>query len=192
MSSRIDPSVNIAHGKSKKTIGQIVKEKRENAGFDKSGRTRNREEFASTARVCMSSVRNLEMLKSPFGKAGDLLWVRETFALSGYERYEYRAFPADGKDFRSVSRWKPSIHMPRKASRITLRVKRVWVERVQDISEADAMAEGVEKQCGICGTANTCSSEDYSQGFFNTWESIYGNWAADPWVWCCEFERVEQ
>ena len=91
-------------------------------------------------------------------------------------------------------KWTPSIHMPRQASRLTLLVKRVWVERVQDISEADAYAEGVTDEWPL--------SMPYLSGFggravlnnFATlWDSIYaakGNgWDENPWVRGCEFER---
>lgn len=138
-------------------------------------------------------------IRSPWG-VGDLLWVRETWAhvpktayagsegvtqvLDPTDEYMAAVFRADwGRS--APGRWKPSIHMPKWASRIKLRVKRVWVERVQDISEADANAEGVKPVW-----VDPCI-ESYADGFLETWDSVYGNWSANPWVWCCEFERVE-
>lgn len=96
-----------------------------------------------TRRIVKPNSWVIDISRCPYGHPGDHLWVRETFGESGYKRLEYKAFPADGKDFRCVSRWKPSIHMPRWASRINLLVKNVRVERLQDISEEDAKAEGV-------------------------------------------------
>ena len=113
----------------------------------------------------------------------------------------------------SPARWRPSIHMPRWASRITLVVKRVWVERVQEISDIDAYAEGVEMVSapkppgyGVPGLAPTFKhyqNPDFNGGrgvgvkhsFQTLWDSInaskgYG-WDTKPWVWCVEFERVE-
>ena len=133
---------------------------------------------------------------SPYGKPGDRLWVRETFCDAGEppdptkgRRYYYRADYA-GQPFgaNAYGRWKPSIHMPRAASRITLKITGVRVERLQDISEADAAAEGVAAK-----VTNDCS---YSarEAFVALWESINGggSWDANPWVWCVEFKRLEQ
>lgn len=96
----------------------------------------------------------------------------------------------------SPCRWRPSIHMPRWASRITLEIADVYVERLQDISEADAIAEGIQ-QCE--GGAMDYLANDYAQGyspvasFRSLWESINGagSWDANPWVWVVEFKRVE-
>jgi len=82
----------------------------------------------------------------------------------------------------------PSIHMPRWASRITLEVTGVRVERLQDISEADAMAEGAP--WAACGSPQEGSQK---AGYARLWESINGpgSWDANPWVWVVEFKRVE-
>lgn len=138
---------------------------------------------------------------SPFGAPGDRLWVRETWAIKGcgrrvplddetwaegwpIDRLQYVATdeaPNDGVD--GGGYWwnkRPSIHMPRWASRITLEVQRVWVERVQDISEEDMIAEGFDRDI---------------DGMKTVWDAIYAakglGWEANPWVWCCEFKRVE-
>jgi len=95
----------------------------------------------------------------------------------------------------------PSIHMPRWASRITLEVTGVRVERLQDISEADAIAEGTP--CYVCGGPMTGRSEADCHCFHRKaqpsdyralWEQINGpgSWDANPWVWCVEFKRLEQ
>ncbi|MFJ5472741.1 ASCH domain-containing protein [Pectobacterium carotovorum] len=83
------------------------------------------------------------------------------------------------------SRWKPSIHMPRAASRILLEITDVRVERLNDISEEDARAEGVVlPEC--------CHA--YYHGFSLLWQSIYGeeSWQANPWVWAITFKRIER
>lgn len=95
----------------------------------------------------------------------------------------------------SPCRWRPSIHMPRWASRITLEITGVRVERLQDISEADATAEGIDptqanKTLSSIGTKTISGPvAEYSV----LWESINGpgSWDANPWVWVVEFKRVE-
>jgi hypothetical protein len=120
----------------------------------------------------------------PYGQMGDSLWVRETFGESGLNRIEYKAYPKDGKDFRAVMRWKPSIHMPRWASRITLEIVNVRVERLNDISEEDCLKEGV--------TYWPHEKERIKERFSHLWQSIYGqgSWGQNPWVWVIEFKRV--
>lgn len=137
----------------------------------------------------------------PYGQPGDRLWVRETF-LAGIEfdgngmpteneRVWYRATEPDlawyngESDFPSENPpWKPSIHMPRWASRITLDVTGVRVERLHDISDADVWAEGWESV-----SLGNCDHKDFAA----LWESINGpaSWHANPWVWVVEFKRVE-
>lgn len=96
-------------------------------------------------------------------------------------------------------RWRPSIHMPRWASRITLEITSVRVERLQDISDADAQAEGCA--CYVCGGVMDGLSESDCHCFHkkakasdyrNLWEQINGpdSWAANPWVWAIEFRRM--
>lgn len=126
------------------------------------------------------------LVACPYGTPGDRLWVRETFHTVDGERAFYRADynhnPKGDKEHGIV--WTPSIHMPRWASRITLKVTDVRVERLQDISEKDAWAEGCE---GF--------DDDVSGGksgyceYAELWESINGkgSWEANPWVWVVEF-----
>ncbi|MGM7756370.1 morphogenetic protein [Yersinia enterocolitica] len=129
----------------------------------------------------------------PLGKSGDQLWVRETWARYNIDQTShdmaYRATtPAD---WPKEGLWRPSIHMPRWASRIDLLITGVRVERLQDISEQDARAEGVKAWRG--------PAEELVGGklaFFELWDSIYGqkegeNWQANPWVWVINFERME-
>lgn len=120
----------------------------------------------------------------PYGQPGDRLWVRETFAdeAGGTRRFlgEHIFYRAD--DWQPlVDRWTPSIHMPRWASRITLEVTAVSVERLQDISESDCCAEG-------CGSPITRDLK--KPQFMALWESINGpdSWDANPWVWVVEFK----
>ena len=124
----------------------------------------------------------------PYGQPGSKLWIRETHMDLG-ACFLYRA--NDGAEAeRSLvapgQRWRPSIHMPRIASRITLELTGVRVERLQDISEADALAEGVRsKHTADC---HYSARESYSV----LWETINGpgSWDANPWVWVLTFRRV--
>ncbi len=118
--------------------------------------------------------------KCPYGKPGDRLWVRETWC-PDVEPYTFR-YKADGDE--PLERWRPSIHIPRWASRITLEVVSVRVERLQNISEDDALAEGI--------TLVERGTSPVDQ-FNKLWESINGpgSWEANPWVWVVEFKRIE-
>ena len=131
-----------------------------------------------------------------YGKTGDTLWDRETWA-PDFEPYEfvYRA-DDDAAASSKGGRWYPSIHMPRWASRITLEVESVRVERLQDISEADAKAEGLSCEFGIDEVYCTqCSGHErlcLQNRFRTLWESINGagSWEANPWVWVVTFKRI--
>jgi len=141
--------------------------------------------------------------RCPLGSPGDRLWVRETWGTidNGPDDYPYIIWRADravdwqdglrrSGDIHYVAsdtepeKWRPSIHMPRWASRILLEVTSVRAERLQDITEEDATAEGVEpfKQ----------GSHPYTLAFAVAWDSIYGpkelGW--NPWVWRVEFRVV--
>jgi hypothetical protein len=131
----------------------------------------------------------LEFVRNQFApyRVGDRLWVKETFcaggALGADGRIQYRADYPDGRNPSGLN-WKPSIFMPRQASRITLEVLSVRVERVQEISEEDAQAEGT--QFPAAGP-NSC----YRMGYQSLWEKINGakSWHENPWVWVVEFKE---
>lgn len=136
----------------------------------------------------------------PYGQAGDRLWVRETWASMAEnnmchvadDEYVYRATsPEFGETFEGW-RWRPSIHMPRAVSRITLEITGVRAERVQEISEEDAQAEGCAgvAYSGPDGGDGVLPSWEYRQ----LWDSINGKrgfgWDVNPWVWVIEFRRI--
>jgi hypothetical protein len=145
----------------------------------------------------------------PFGKIGDQLYVRETF-ITGYHINEdgkpdsfdehgnkkpetvfYRAtgdidYWDDGDGFRNVP-WKASIHMPRWASRIQLEITNIRVERLQNITEEDATAEG----CDLPAVEGMSFKFNARHNFRHAWDSIYKNWDQNPWVWVIEFKRVQ-
>lgn len=154
--------------------------------------------FGETEEKCAQQL--LEYGGSPYRK-GQKLWVRETHSIVPKTAYwhtpetphrengDHWAVYREGWD-RSAPRWKPSIHMPRWASRITLEVKSVRVERLQDISEDDAKAEGFTGQQGEARFYHNDEISAFAH-FRETWQSIYGNWKSNPWVWVVEFEVVK-
>lgn len=172
----------------------------------------------------------------PYGQPGDRLWVRETYLAWGRWETRYSAkkrrdewhfvdmtqeadkvyqYCADGADSFAQDRsgvtpqwWKrPALFMPRAASRLLLEVTGVRVERLQEISDADAIAEGIEG-CGVVinGRSQGRNWRDYSSrcedpcewfsspidSYRSLWESINGadSWAVNPWVWAVEFRRI--
>ena len=151
-----------------------------------------------------------EYIKSPYGKPGDILWVRETFMIMPREGFfTYKAtHPLFKKAaFRNQIlrdeglKWKPSIFMPKEACRLFLKIKDIRVERLNDISHADAIAEGIEvikklEDVILYKDYNDASHffqrADYS--FCSLWEKINGkdSWKANPWVWVIEFEKIEK
>ncbi|MHC4574383.1 MAG: morphogenetic protein [Planctomycetota bacterium] len=142
-------------------------------------------------------------LKSPFGQPGDRLWVRETWAKeeSRYicpnygnpgAHFEGDLFYRASHDDNWPGPWKPSIHMPRAYSRITLEAKRVWAERLRSITPQDCHAEGIR----IATTLDDFPAQApaYTRSFNDIWAPIYAakgyGWDENPWVWACEFEVV--
>ena len=131
----------------------------------------------------------------PYGQPGeDRLYVRETWAAPhAYDHLPPRLIPQDARihyaatEDRGGLLWRPSIHMPRWASRITLKVASVRVERLQDISEADAIAEGVRNSLHLPG------GRFARENFEHLWWTINGDgsWESNPWMWVIEFKRVE-
>lgn len=135
----------------------------------------------------------------PFGVPGDHLWVRETWKPTGllaFEkprdtkacgRFAYAADDSQASRDKNIP-WRPSIHMPRWASRITLEITGVRVERLQDISEEDAKAEGVEAVISKKIHGWTPHVLEFSL----LWDSLNGmnTWRQNPWVWAITFKRV--
>ena len=147
----------------------------------------------------------------PFGGIGDRLWVRETWQSVPFgphrdwpgcpdlrprkvcelNRTAVVIWRADG-EMPGPEIWRPSIHMPRWASRITLEITGVRVERLQDISEEDAAAEGVGPGY-MPNSLGSTTCAGYRPMFARVWRDINGpdSWAANPWVWVIEFKRIE-
>jgi hypothetical protein len=136
--------------------------------------------------------------KCPYGQPGDKLWVREAVSEISC-RLTYRADTDDGAHCQ-VKRWTPSIHMPRIWSRIFLEITGVRVERLQDISEQDAIAEGIRRvgpgwerwHPDPDDTGHTGSTQKPRLSYRGLWESINGagSWDANPFCWVIEFKRV--
>ncbi|MGO0720039.1 morphogenetic protein [Klebsiella pneumoniae] len=177
--------------------------------------------FWSLSDACGLKIRS-KSFTCPFGSVGDRIWVRETFQgplfdydlmdsyckdPTPFEKPEFCVYKADGvpapefydADDELHCCWRPSIHMPRWASRILLEITNVRVERLNAISEEDAAAEGVPPAGSLLpdypGTFLTPKGDFATAkvAFQRLWESIYGaeNWQANPWVWVIEFKRVE-
>lgn len=144
--------------------------------------------------------------KAPY-KKGDILYVRETWCDDRQftkddtpGQYFYKASSSDDLE----PKWKPSIHMPKEAARIFLRVTNVRVERLQEMKDEDCEKEGLENFCKKCSTlfseCDTCLNDGgIKEDFKELWDSTikksdlatYG-WDANPWVWVIEFERCEK
>jgi hypothetical protein len=131
--------------------------------------------------------RNAHRVVCPYGVPGDRLWVRETFYPSPHQVF-YRA-DVDNPD--PTTKWTPSIHMPRATSRLQLHVVAVRVERLQDITEHDAKAEGCQQAVGGQGEVPVLT---YRTGFVRLWDSINlargQGWLTNPLVWVVEFTRA--
>jgi hypothetical protein len=162
-------------------------------------------------------------INCPYGKVGDVLWVRETFARVPFSSYrqsnDVLQMPLDSDGWEvavfkagwtrsSPYRWKPCIHMPKAAARIWLEITDIRVERLNDISQEDALAEGIGRY--FSGLFQEERYQDYltkkpsvmavnSMGwhnewrdpvtsFYSLWQSINGNWEDNPWVWVISFK----
>lgn len=151
------------------------------------------------------------LARCPYGGKGGSLWVKETFQQapipgmgSDIPLFVYRA--DDPKAFwnrQSIGKWKPSIFMPRAASRITLKIVSVRVERLKDMFAADCVREGIPLEshkcgCEICSnTSNLCpaTQSGLMTAFQELWDSInqksgFG-WDSNPWVWIVAFQRIK-
>lgn len=136
---------------------------------------------------------SIQYAKPPY-QPGDILYVRETWKKAPNGYYYYEDWQRD--DIADVTKWKPSIHMPKEAARIWLKVTDVRVERLQEISAESALAEGADKYIHTNGGLDENMT---ITSFIGIWNSTikksdldrYG-WNASPWVWVIEFERCEK
>jgi len=132
---------------------------------------------------------------SPYGQPGDRLWVREKWAAPhsqdgmkpGHMYIDESFIHYAASEPLGGLLWRPSIHMPRWASRILLEITSVRAERLQAINEVDAIAEGAP--WAACGSPQEGS---HKAGYAQLWEAINGpdSWQANPWVWVIEFKKV--
>lgn len=149
-------------------------------------------------------IKILKKVKPKYGQPGDILWVRETFSEGGFltsgPGYVYKT----GNYPEGMIKWKPSMFMPKSACRIFLKITDVRVEKLEDISYKDAIAEGInhviDKTTGFCGY-------DYFSGgynlmttpvssFLSLWRKVNGldRYAktGNPWVWVISFDRIDK
>jgi len=150
-------------------------------------------------------VNNGDYCNSHYGEPGDYLWVRETHAIVPRTAYacsdgvQQVHRPDDNHDaavFRegwtrsAPGRWRPSIHMPRWASRIDLLIMSVRLERLRDFSEHDCLAEGITHDQLPDNQQDRQLARTWYRGL---WEQINGagSWEVNPWVWVVEFERIK-
>lgn len=160
-------------------------------------------------------------IKSPYGQPGDILWTRETFLrvwidhahdlLEGsrnHNLFMYKAsIHSDWYDYAKEKyryQWKPNIHMPKTACRMWDKVVSIRPERLNDITEADAVAEGVESKNTVISLKSKKVYRNYSNpniyctsaknSFQTLWYSIngFGSWSRNPWVWRIEFESLAE
>lgn len=184
--------------------------------------------FGATAEEAMDNYNGEYNCENPFGRAGSLIYVRETFGFSengfndiaGQYCIEYKADDGcgligptiDNNDYMANLALKkgntPSIHMPRWASRLTLKINSVRVERIQDISEEDAKKEGIKSYpftpCDgfpVCDGFTHLQNDDGKsslhqsavKAFEKLWSSVYpGSWNKNEWVWVIDFEVIHK
>lgn len=147
-------------------------------------------------------------LHCPYGKPGDSLWVRETWAKQLDGNFIYRADYPEWQlaDNTATGHWKPSIFMPRSASRILLEITDIRIERLNDISETDSIAEGVESWIETRWKSQPTHYKIYYRGpgdesthsslakfsYETLWQSINGpkSWDENPFVWVITFKNI--
>lgn len=151
--------------------------------------------------------RALVDFECPYGWIGDRLWVRETWAKppmltnkmlrDGADTWPKCVYLADDVDIGQWKEWgwkvKPSIFMPRWASRITLEITNIRVERLQDITSADSIKEGMYSYAN--SQTIDCETRDPRDDFKILWDSINGKkhpWSSNPWVWVISFRRSHE
>lgn len=162
-----------------------------NGGKDRYGNTTPEE-------VAIWHTRNASLLTCPYGLVGDRLWVREALSRNGSFMTYYDGSGVMQGEL-SMPSWCerkkiPPIHMPRWACRTVLEITEVRVERLKEISDADALAEGVtvrpdaEIAAQVAGPPESGARMEY----FALWESIHGagSWGQNPWVWVISFKKV--
>ena len=138
-------------------------------------------------------------IKYSYGQVGDRLWVRETWASNGINiignkedviyKSDYGDIPPPkidlGNGLEITQNWKPSIFMPKLASRITLEITRIRIERLMDITIRDLISEG----CSFM--SNTRLTMEYFKKLWNVINAKYGyEWEKNPWVWVIEFKQI--
>jgi hypothetical protein len=145
--------------------------------------------------------------KCPYGQPGDIIWVREAFSENPDGTFDYKAdFPFT----KPAGGWKPNMHMPKKACRTFLEIVSIHPERLNDITEEDAIGEGIQpiykamgvrfgkSERGRVRFRNYTNKGDIRltpiESFKSLWESINGDgsWQANPWVWVVRFKKVEK
>lgn len=149
--------------------------------------------------------RNFAHKNCPLGKVGDRLWVRETFqaGLCTESTFAYKAThkPSDLEEgWDEIIKWRPSIHMPRFASRITLEITDVRVERLNNISPRDVVSEGLIQLPASGRYVRFEGAQyfglayrDHKEAFADLWDEVSKpDWSfeSNPWVWVIEFKRV--
>lgn len=177
-------------------------------------------DMPGTAEFTKKAYPNGEGFICPYGHPGDRLWVRETYQHaacfeSNLEEYAYAADYSDLNEVRKLAnvKWRPSIHMPRAASRITLDVRSIQPQRLHDISPADAIAEGIDSFRPVPGDGppetlyrDYLADEKFKTGqpvrkypftspiesYRTLWQKINGpqSWGLNPWVWVIQFRRL--
>ncbi len=153
--------------------------------------------------ICSNELPLISLLdQCPYGQPGDVLWVRETWALLSDHPYPTQYLYAATDKKTPGSKWKPSIFMPREACRLFLKITNIRVERLQDISESDSSKEGIKMRVGGVTPYdsfyqipnNPTQFQTAKQAFKSLWQSINGpeSWDSNPFVWVIEFEKTEK
>lgn len=151
--------------------------------------------YAECVNQFFPSVGSTYSVKCPYRK-NDILYVRETWCKDKYG-YMYRANYSDGEKFYRDGaevnvKWKPSIHMPKEAARIFLKVKDVRVERLQDIDDKGAYEEGAgEKDAIYYIGGRVCDFAKIWNSTIKKSDLAHYGWDANPYVWVIEFSKME-
>jgi len=146
--------------------------------------------------------------RCPFGRPGDRLWVREAYCPDWADKLVYRADDPTGRGAREAGyaaepKYRPSIHMPRWASRVTLEIGEIRVERLHDMTNSDARSEGIFDDGDLVGPtarrlygyASEFGWRQPKRAFAHMWNVTYAKrglgWDANPWVWVISFRPLE-